>query len=162
MGGGGGELGGENGGVNGRGGDEGGGGGGGGGGDGGDEGGTGGGGGGGNGGMYSRGPQSVQSVPRSQRSPSEPTCPSWQWRLLMNFEPSSKGLRQVFSQSIGGVAGGKERTVTVPTHLSLALAMAVAQVSLKSPCRLRPEWDSACVMKRGQLVVMKGEARGGV
>jgi hypothetical protein len=28
--------------------------------------------------------------------------------------------------------------------------------------RLRPEWNSACVMKGGRLVVMKGEARGGV
>ena len=74
----------------------------------------------------------------------------------MNFEPFPKGLRQVLSQSIDGGAGGEERNVTVPTHLSLALAMAMAQVSLESPCRLRPEWISACVMKGGRLVVWPG------
>ena len=62
----------------------------------------------------------------------------------------------VLSQSIGGGTGGEERNVTVPTHLSLALAMAMAQVSFESPCRLRPEWNSACVMKGRPLTVWPG------
>ena len=65
-------------------------------------------GGGGEGGKYSRGPQSSQSVPRSQWEPSAPVCPSWQRPLLMYcWPPSSKELRQVFSQSIGGSGGGE-------------------------------------------------------
>ena len=157
-------------------------------------GGDGGGGGGGDGGMYSRGPQSSQSVPRSQMAPSEPTWPSWQWRLPMNFEPFPKEFRQVFSQIIGGAAGGgegggdgdggggegdggggegdgggaggEECNVTVPpsqeiratlaAHLSLVLSMALAQASPESPCRLRPEWNSACVLRGGRLIVWPG------
>ena len=66
-------------------------------------------GGGGEGGMYSRGPQSAQSVPRSHWAPSAPACPSWQWLLLMYCWPSvPKRLRQVFSQSIGGADGSCE------------------------------------------------------
>ena len=124
-------------------------------------------------------------------APSEPTWPSWQWPLLMNFEPFPKGLRQVLSQIIGGAAGGgegggggdggggdgdggggdgdgggaggEECNVTVPpsqeiratlaAHLSLVLSMALAQASPESPCRLRPEWNSACVLKGGRLIV---------
>ena len=59
----------------------------------------------------------------------------------------------------GGSAGGEECNVTVPpsqeiratlaAHLSLVLSMALAQASPESPCRLRPEWNSACVLKEG-------------
>ena len=102
-------------------------------------------------------------------SPSEPTWPSWQCSLLMNFEPSPKGFRQVLSQIIsggegdggggegeGGGDGGQERNVTVPTHTLLASAMAWAQASPESPCRLRPEWNSACVLRGGVLIVWPG------
>ena len=102
-------------------------------------------------------------------SPSEPTWPSWQCSLLMNVEPSPKGFRQVLSQIIsggegdggggegeGGGDGGQERNVTVPTHTLLASAMAWAQASPESPCRLRPEWNSACVLKGGRLIVWPG------
>ena len=59
------------------------------------------------GGKYSRGPQSLQSVPRSHTAPSAASCPSWQWSLSMSCVPSMpKGLVHVFSQSIGGDAGG--------------------------------------------------------
>ena len=65
-------------------------------------------GGGGDGGKKYRGPQSVQSVPRSHWLPSAPSWPSWQWPLLTNFEPSfPKDLVQVFSQRIGGGDAGE-------------------------------------------------------
>eukprot|EP00964_Phaeocystis_antarctica_P137172 scaffold101678_cov47-Phaeocystis_antarctica.AAC.1 len=124
---------------------------------------------------------------RRWRRQNQCACPSWQWRLPMNFEPFPKGLRQVLSQIIGGAAGGgegggegdggggegdggggegdgggaggEECNVTVPpsqeiratlaAHLSLVLSMALAQASPESPCRLRPEWNSACVLKGG-------------
>ena len=102
-------------------------------------------------------------------SPSEPTWPSWQCSLLMNVEPSPKGFRQVLSQIIsggegdggggegeGGGDGGQERNVTVPTHTLLASAMASAQASPESPCRLRPEGNSACVLRGGRLIVWPG------
>ena len=60
----------------------------------------------------------------------------------------------MLSQSIGGGTGGEWRNVTVPADLSLALAMVMAQVSLESPCRLQPEWNSACVLKRGRLILL--------
>ena len=53
----------------------------------------------------------------------------------------------MLSQSIGGGTGGEWRNVTVPADLSLALAMVMAQVSLESPCRLQPEWNSLRVEK---------------
>ena len=66
----------------------------------------------------------------------------------------------------GGGAGGEECNVTVPpsqeiratlaAHLSLVLSMALAQASPESPCRLRPEWNSACVLKGGRLIVWPG------
>ena len=63
--------------------------------------------GGGGGGKYSRGPQSLQSVPRSHTAPSASSCPSWQWPLSMSCVPSiPKELVHVFSQRIGGDAGG--------------------------------------------------------
>jgi len=59
------------------------------------------------GGKYSRGPQSVQSVPRSHMAPCAPACPSWQCSLSMSCVPlMPKELVHVFSQSIGGGDGG--------------------------------------------------------
>ena len=59
------------------------------------------------GGKYSRGPQSLQSVPRSHTAPSASSCPSWQWSLSISCVPSiPKELVHVFSQRIGGDAGG--------------------------------------------------------
>ena len=64
-------------------------------------------GGGGEGGKYSRDPQSSQSVPNAHWAPSAPACPSWQRPFLMYcLLTFPKGLRQVFSQSIGGGGGG--------------------------------------------------------
>ena len=103
-------------------------------------------GGGGEGGKYSRGPQSLQSVPRSHCAPSAPECPSWQKPLPAYCSPPPpKALRQVFSHIIGGDPGGEESNVTVPTQLALATARAATQVSLTSSCRPRAARKSACV-----------------
>ena len=103
-------------------------------------------GGGGEGGKYSRGPQSLQSVPRSHCAPSAPECPSWQKPLPAYCSPPSpKALRQVFSHIIGGDPGGEESNVTVPTQLALATARAATQVSRTSSCRPRAARKSACV-----------------
>ena len=38
-------------------------------------------------------------------APSDPTWPSWQWPLLVYFEPFPKEFRQVLSQIISGGEG---------------------------------------------------------
>ena len=70
--------------------------------------------------MYSRGPQSSQSVPRSHWAPMAPAAwPSWQRPLpTCSGPPFPKGLLHVFSQSIGGGgdAGGEDVALVVVAH----------------------------------------------